>query len=1432
MAEALGVAASVAGLVSLAGTVVRLGFEYFKELKNAPEFIEKLIRETNNLADVLHSLKNVVEILEAKYQPDASVQIHEINACQKTLETVETRLSKFQNMRPLDKIKWSFEKSAVEGLISDIKRHKTAITIAMGAKEMSVLIDLLDGQRNMMKGLAAVQATLQSGQEEWKKIELDSSRRKLLSLFGTLDVRKWQNTNIRLRQPGTGVWFTDGLEFKSWLSTSCSKLWVHGIATLSSLLRDNCNEIKVLLRSKRWRKASGRPAKMVRFIIHASAIFYCDYKDSETHDPRTILGALARQLIVQHEDCFAQLEKFCKAHNMDEHTVGTATVEDIRDLIIELSCNFDSVSIVVDGLDEITKDRADVTELLDSLNKPHGRIRTLLASRKEFDIESELSTYSNISIAAQSADLRLYVRSEIDKRSSKGKLRIQDLALKDHIIKALTEGAAGMFRWVACQIDYLCECSTDDDRRDALRKLPPDLPSSYERILERVNRSTPENQAIVRRALQWIVYSFDSYPDRIYPEDLDDGESLDDGVSLGFGNRRFGTAELLQALSVKPGARVLKKSSMPEADRVLHWCSSLIRQRADGDGFEIAHFTVKEFLLALDPVRKPEFAQYRLSGDHTELSITCMTFLQYAEFDGLPSPAGEFDPENFFGSWNQLVEKYPLVAYSVKHWREHVLQSQWDEVEKATLNFLDQKAPASVWKLEKYHNDLWNGGYHFMKPQNLMTTTDSLLQTLSPLHWASMFALPDACKSIISGKSADVNRQSQAGTPMCCIIKSSTLYLSLLEDADAAERIISRVLTETSEVITLLVAAGAEIEAKIDPNGTRAALILAMECMRSCNSFEGPVLTLLHAGAWLSREHALFVLTDEWFLKNWYDCGLDSTVGKILDWAAETDFGFVSADAFPALFILALNSLEACINSTGDLVSDVRKIVDDDVEEEVRDLFSAFRYENIFPGPDGVALDNFLSEQCESETSESETSESEISESAISKSGISDIERIAKQLSLAVGISSKNIVSSVEPAIVALIDQGRSHLVSFHLHNGVEIDFNWISVGPNGSSILHKFLNRADKSRLEDTMLFDLLLEQGTNFDNVDSDGRHSLEILATPQKLSMFRKLWDTINTREILTRSPDLPLEILRAAGKHGTNAKVLKFTISGLFECNSGYGVTVHKYIVTDWINGFCAETRQYTDESEDSSICEEGSTSEDGSMSEDNLLDKDQGGNTKMHLLSGNHDPLASITLMELIWKDGHGSNIDTLNGMNLTPLAIAVRSKNTVAMELLLHAGANTMQILQNGQTALHLACMFGNDKAVKALLQNGVDVFVKDDLGHTAADAAERNGQIRLVALIQEHTSDYLGAERSLEISGRDLDNQSGADKMIDGDSEVMDWAPEADPTPDAVIPASLDQKRTNTLKLAHRPSKETIRSAEDMGIAEGQMIWEVDRES
>jgi hypothetical protein len=106
--------------------------------------------------------------------------------------------------------------------------------------------------------------------------------------------------------------------------------------------------------------------------------------------------------------------------------------------------HFESITIVVDGLDEISRNRANVTRLLRGLNTPGGNTKTLFASRPEIDIGYELEDYIPVSIAAMSTDLILYVAFEIEQRTKTKKLRIKDPDLKEHIMKTLVERADGM----------------------------------------------------------------------------------------------------------------------------------------------------------------------------------------------------------------------------------------------------------------------------------------------------------------------------------------------------------------------------------------------------------------------------------------------------------------------------------------------------------------------------------------------------------------------------------------------------------------------------------------------------------------------------------------------------------------------------------------------------------------------------------------------------------------------------------------------------------------------------------------------------------------------------------------------------------------------------------------------------------------------------
>ena len=182
----------------------------------------------------------------------------------------------------------------------------------------------------------------------------------------------------------------------------------------------------------------------------ALAFFYCDYKDSETHNPSTILGSLAKQLVLQDERCFAELGEFCLDHTTSHGSVRVPTLEEVCELIRSISKHFQTTMIIVDGLDEITNGRAEVTRLLRTLNTEGGNIKTLFASRPEVDIGYELEDFVQISIAAMSSDLRLYVASEIERRTREKRWRIRDPSLKDHIMTTLVDEADGMYVPLHC----------------------------------------------------------------------------------------------------------------------------------------------------------------------------------------------------------------------------------------------------------------------------------------------------------------------------------------------------------------------------------------------------------------------------------------------------------------------------------------------------------------------------------------------------------------------------------------------------------------------------------------------------------------------------------------------------------------------------------------------------------------------------------------------------------------------------------------------------------------------------------------------------------------------------------------------------------------------------------------------------------------------
>ncbi|KAL8896941.1 MAG: hypothetical protein Q9192_002818 [Flavoplaca navasiana] len=803
MADPLSISASIAGLVTLADLVFRRIFKYVHAVKGASQEISALSSEVGALYGILNNLYLVSCQLEDETL-FSNARVNHINSCTQTLEKLRIILDKdstsSSSMERMESIKrklhWPFTASQVKTLLAELERHKSTLSLALNADSMLGFVQSLSTQGAIKDSIDEIKLHLKQRHKTDIRIAVDAKRQKILETFGKLDPKKSQKTASQLRQPGTGLWLTESQEYLQWARTDGSKLWLYGIPGAG----------KTVL-----------AATLIEAALHTSdrthvvAFFYCDYNDPATQKPHLILGSLIQQFAKQEERSFKKVQGYCEWRNVEYRSDFEYENQELRNLVIEMTSSFECVTIIVDGLDECGTNTLEVTELLASLNLEDGvaNLKTLFLSRDELDIREKLGSYTQLAIGARSSDLRLYVGAEIDIRIRKNKLRIKDQSLKEYIMETLVNGAEGMFRWVACQMDHLCELPNDASRRKALSNLPPTLTATYERILRRVNASNRDVQLLVSRALRWVIYGYTS-------------------------TGQLNTAALCEAVSINRGDTQRDEENIPDKIEILRWCSSLIRHAADDDYLELAHFTVKEFLQRIGPERSGEFAIYRMDPDDSEdeLAKVCLTYLNFEDFDQ--------DIAANDNSTTRRFKEYPFRKYAVQTWDFHAQACLHDdEVFSLTKKLLHPSKPST---LISWAQDLIYLLHvqHLMGPETYEKAMAGVAEA-GALHYASILALPEICTWLIDN-GCEVDRSSRYGTPFHCAL----LRWDALCSFDRGMRYSKPVSAHPNaqKITSILMEAGATLHHYKTSKGTYSPLFLSLY-----HSNEPLAISLLKDGA-------------------------------------------------------------------------------------------------------------------------------------------------------------------------------------------------------------------------------------------------------------------------------------------------------------------------------------------------------------------------------------------------------------------------------------------------------------------------------------------------------------------------------------------------------------------------------------------------------
>ncbi|KAK6085081.1 ankyrin repeat protein [Seiridium cupressi] len=693
MADPLSVASGIAGLISLADIIFVKTIQirkHYKVAKNAENDVEYFSTQISIIAGTLKRLDLLAEAL--KDEPfDHSLKPEVITACFHTLSAIRQKIRKSeQNLQSKDqlarwreKLRWPFSSDETRVLHQDLSRHQSNLQLALSADSMSGLLLCLSQQESLKSTMAQISLHTEQIREIYTR----------------------------------------------WLDVPHSHLWLSGIAGAG----------KSVLAGTLIEDALQRSAEKI-----AVAFFYCDYRNEQSQTPLGILGAIAVQIALQSGEAFDILQEYYEELHPSQGLEKQPEVEGLQETLGKMVQNMERALIIVDGIDEAIGLTTDLLPALLPISV-HENVSLALISRDEIAIREALeSDFSEVSIAATSDDVRQYVTGEIETRVRSKRLRHVGARMKEDILERLLEGACGMFRWVACQMDYLCELPNDKSRREALKCLPPDLPKSYQRVLERVPK--PHTNLVIK-TLNFIAYALEP----------------------------LSTRELCEMVSIPPQGERLEADGYITCDEILRACGSLIRTSNSGNQLEFAHSSVQQFLES-DTLLDSPLSQYHLtiSKGYNIMANECPRFLHIENF--VRQPLGQEAEAR--DVWERM-EQYPFYAHASRWWTAYAAKNMDDRHIRDLATKLFNPTREGIYTAwVTYFSMLaeyWTTNFSVLETQTdfICLCAKLTMPRFTILHMAAMLALPEICHDLLNNT---VEMGNNWPTPQVCAIVGPALF--------------------------------------------------------------------------------------------------------------------------------------------------------------------------------------------------------------------------------------------------------------------------------------------------------------------------------------------------------------------------------------------------------------------------------------------------------------------------------------------------------------------------------------------------------------------------------------------------------------------------------------------------------------------------------
>ncbi|PPJ60975.1 hypothetical protein CBER1_02019 [Cercospora berteroae] len=410
-------------------------------------------------------------------------------------------------------------------------------------------------------------------------------------------------------------------------------------------------------------------------------------------------------------------------------------------------------------------------------------------------------------------------------------------------------------------MDHLCQLPTDAARRKALKTLPPDLKTTYERILTRIEQEAKHTKLVVRRVLMWLVQDTEHRGERL------------------------SAAALCQAVAINDEDLELDPEAASNVEDILIYCSSFVRLSLDEKYIELAHFTVEEYLLkaTADPGVGSSSMTFDMATAKNYKLLTCLTLLLMKHFD-LPV----LDRHGI----NIREESQPFYHYAAGFWLEYWTPACDSRSWKLITGLFSPDRSSNLQAWAQWCLFVRSDSYSEYLPARLFGLADSndrsiervLKDTLrmaqaGALHLACSISLPELVEWLLA-QGYHVDQDSRIGVPLHCAMLGRTVPQVLMRDMIYVRQDRIKTTAYSEHIVSTLVKAGAQTSIALSTfwHNKRSMLFIAF--------WSGHLEVLINNG----------YLPDQWSLESllelhdevWYDNGLHqiSTQLQSLDLSA------------------------------------------------------------------------------------------------------------------------------------------------------------------------------------------------------------------------------------------------------------------------------------------------------------------------------------------------------------------------------------------------------------------------------------------------------------------------------------------------------------------------------------------------------------------